>query len=209
MRTIRSRMTPPASTCWRSCSSATTLSRPSRVSALCRRFRTAFSDLPEHLGPEQVRTYQLFLVQDKQVAWPSVVADRLCAALLLPHHPRTPGDAGVYRPSPTALHPPDDSESGGSSPLADHVPQPETPGHPHHALCRGAAGVRTVPVADHRYRQRAHGPPGTARQRPARSVCHAAPKLLPLLRQYWQQSKPRPWLFPGNPRTRPMTTRGV
>ena len=26
-----------------------------------------------------------------------------------------------------------------------------------------------------------------------------SPKLLPLLRQYWQQSKPRPWLFPGNP----------
>src|SRR5262249_60274034 len=36
-----------------------------------------------------------------------------------------------------------------------------------------------------------------------------SPKLLPLLRQYWQQEKPRPWLFPGNPRTRPMTTRAV
>jgi len=36
-----------------------------------------------------------------------------------------------------------------------------------------------------------------------------SPKLLPLLRQYWQQEKPRPWLFPGHPRTRPMTTRAV
>jgi site-specific recombinase XerD len=36
-----------------------------------------------------------------------------------------------------------------------------------------------------------------------------SPKLLPLLRQYWQQSQPRPWLFPGHPRTRPMTTRAV
>jgi site-specific recombinase XerD len=36
-----------------------------------------------------------------------------------------------------------------------------------------------------------------------------SPKLLPLLRQYWQQDKPRPWLFPGYPRTRPMTTRAV
>src|SRR5262249_31128885 len=36
-----------------------------------------------------------------------------------------------------------------------------------------------------------------------------SPKLLPLLRQYGQQSKPRPWLFPGHPRTRPMTTKAV
>src|SRR5262249_55449444 len=36
-----------------------------------------------------------------------------------------------------------------------------------------------------------------------------SPKRLPLLRQYWQQEKPRPWLFPGHPRTRPMTTRAV
>jgi len=36
-----------------------------------------------------------------------------------------------------------------------------------------------------------------------------SPKLLPLLRQYWQQEKPRPWLFPGHPRTRPLTTRAV
>jgi site-specific recombinase XerD len=36
-----------------------------------------------------------------------------------------------------------------------------------------------------------------------------SPKLLPLLRHYWQQEKPRPWLFPGHPRTRPITTRAV
>jgi site-specific recombinase XerD len=36
-----------------------------------------------------------------------------------------------------------------------------------------------------------------------------SPTLLPLLRQYWQQEKPRPWLFPGHPRTRPLTTKAV
>ena len=36
-----------------------------------------------------------------------------------------------------------------------------------------------------------------------------SPKLLPLLRQYWQQDKPKPWLFPGHPQTRPMTTKAV
>ena len=36
-----------------------------------------------------------------------------------------------------------------------------------------------------------------------------SPKLLPLLRQYWHQDKPQPWLFPGHPRTRPITTKAV
>jgi site-specific recombinase XerD len=36
-----------------------------------------------------------------------------------------------------------------------------------------------------------------------------SPKLLPLLRQYWQQYTPRPWLFPGHPPTRPLTTKAV
>src|SRR5205823_9121928 len=41
-------------------------------------FAKHFGTSPEHLGPEQVRTYQLFLVQEKQVAWPSVV-QTVCA----------------------------------------------------------------------------------------------------------------------------------
>jgi len=36
-----------------------------------------------------------------------------------------------------------------------------------------------------------------------------SPLLLPLLRQYWHQDKPQPGLFPGQPRTRPMTTKAV
>ena len=36
-----------------------------------------------------------------------------------------------------------------------------------------------------------------------------SPTLLPLLRQYWRQDKPQPWLFPGHSRTRPMTTKAV
>src|SRR5262249_24436163 len=36
-----------------------------------------------------------------------------------------------------------------------------------------------------------------------------SPTLLPLLRQYWQQDKPQPWLFPGHPQTRPITTKAV
>ena len=119
-----------------------------------------------------------------------------------------PGDAGVYRLSPTAFHPPDDSESGEVAALltASHSLKHR---HPHHSMPRGC------------------GCPNCASCRSPISTAHAwssgynqgkgqhdryvmlSPKLLPLLRQYWQQSKPRPWLFPGHPRTRPMTTRAV
>src|SRR5262249_5193410 len=102
--------------------------------------------------------------------------DRLCAALLLHSHPETPDDAGVYRVSAAAPHPADHPQPSRSRDVTDHPAQPETSGHPHHALCGGVARVGTVPVAGHGYRQRAHGPAGTARQRPARSVRHAGPE---------------------------------
>jgi site-specific recombinase XerD len=41
-------------------------------------FARHFGTSPEHLGPEQVRIYQLFLVQEKQVVWTSVV-QTVCA----------------------------------------------------------------------------------------------------------------------------------
>ena len=41
-------------------------------------FAKHFGTSTEHLGPEQVRTYQLFLVQEKKVAWSSIV-QTVCA----------------------------------------------------------------------------------------------------------------------------------
>src|SRR4029453_9409830 len=55
-------------------------------------FAKHFGISPEHLGPEQVRTYQLFLVQEKQVAWPSVV-QTVCALRFF--YPVTLGPPGL------------------------------------------------------------------------------------------------------------------
>ena len=41
-------------------------------------FAKHFGTSPQHLGPEQGRTYQLFLVQGKKVAWSSIV-QTVCA----------------------------------------------------------------------------------------------------------------------------------
>src|SRR5215475_2552674 len=41
-------------------------------------FAKHFGTSPAHLGPEQVRIHQLFLIQEKQRAWPTVV-QAVCA----------------------------------------------------------------------------------------------------------------------------------
>ena len=79
MRTIRSRMTPLRQRMWedlqlRNYSPLTIHCYLRCVAAFAKHFGTS----PAHLGPEQVRTYQLFLVQEKHVAWPSVV-QTVCA----------------------------------------------------------------------------------------------------------------------------------
>src|SRR5262249_12316234 len=107
--------------------------------------------------------------------------DRLCTALLLHGHPETPDDAGVYRVSAAAPDPADHPQPSRSRDVTEHPTHPETSGHPHHALCGGVAGVGTVRVAGHGYRQRPHGPAGAARQRPARSVCHALAEITPVV----------------------------
>jgi integrase/recombinase XerD len=48
------------------------------IADFARHFRTS----PAHLGPEQVRAYQLFLVQAKPLAWPTVV-QTVCALRFL------------------------------------------------------------------------------------------------------------------------------
>jgi len=61
----------------------------------------------------------------------------------------------------------------------------------------------TVPAGEQRQRRTRHGKGQHDR------YVMLSPKLLPLLRHYWQQEQPRPWLFPGIPRTRPITARMV
>src|SRR5262245_25895012 len=175
------------------------------VADFARHFRTS----PEHLGPEQVRTYQLFLVQEKQLAWPSVV-QTVCALrffyrvtlgrlVMLGYiaYPRRPGTL------PTIL---------SQTEVAALLTAPHNLKHRAILTTLYAAGLRVAELCQLqvtdidsarmvlRVRQ------GKGHQ--DRYVM-LSPKLLPLLRQYWQQDKPQPWLFPGHPRTRPMTTKAV
>jgi len=172
-------------------------------------FAKHFGTSPEHLGPEQVRTYQLFLVQDKQLAC-STVVQTVCAlrffyTVTLRRPMMLEYIASPPRPLtlPIILSPAE---------VATLLTTPRNLKHRAILTTLYAAGLRVselcqLQVTDIdsarmvlRVRQ------GKGQQ--DRYVM-LSPKLLPLLRQYWHQDKPQPWLFPGDPRTRPITTKAV
>ena len=172
-------------------------------------FAKHFGTSPEHLGPEQVRTSQLFLAQEKQVAWPSIVqtvcALRFFSRVTLGRPAMLEYIAPPRRPFtlPTILS---QAEVAALLTVSRHLK--------HRAILTTlyAAGLRVSALCQLQVTD-IDSARMVLRVRQGKGqhdrYVMLSPKLLPLLRQYWQQSKPRPWLFPGNPRTRPMTTRAV
>jgi integrase/recombinase XerD len=210
MKTIRSRMTPLRQRMFEDLQLRNYSEQTTRAYLRCvADFAKHFGTSPEHLGPEQVRTYQLFLVQDKQLAW-STVLQTVCAlrffyAVTLRRPMMLEYIASPQRPLtlPIILSPAE---------VATLLTTPRNLKHRAILTTLYAAGLRVselcqLQVTDIdsarmvlRVRQ------GKGQQ--DRYVM-LSPKLLPLLRQYWQKDKPQPWLFPGHPRTRPITTKAV
>ena len=175
------------------------------VADFARHFRTS----PEHLGPEQVRAYQLFLVQDKQLAWPTVV-QMVCALRFLYRvtlgrptmldyipHPRRPCML------PTIL---------SQAEIAVLLTTPRNLKHRAILTTLYATGLRVAELCQLQVTD-IDSARLVVRVRQGKGhhdrYVMLSPKLLPLLRQYWQQYKPRPWLLPGISRPRPLVTRTV
>jgi integrase/recombinase XerD len=210
MRTIRSRMTPLRQRMLEDLQLRNYSPDTMRCYLRCvADFAQHFGVSPAPLGPEQVRTYQLFLVQEQHVAWPSVV-QTVCALRFFYRvtlgrpgmleyiaHPRRPFTL------PTML-----SQAEVAALLtASHNLKPRAilttlyaAGLRVSELCR----LQVTDIDSTRMVLRVRQGKGQHER-----YVMLAPKLLPLLRHYWQQEKPRPWLFPGYRRTRPMTTRAV
>ena len=175
------------------------------VADFAQHFRTS----PEHLGPEQVRTYQLFLVQEKQVAWPTVVqtvcALRFFYRITLGRPEILESIASPQRPLtlPIILSPAE---------VATLLSTPRNLKHRAILTTLYAAGLRVLELCQLQVTD-IDSARMVLRVRQGKGqherYVMLSPKLLPLLRHYWQQEQPRPWLFPGHPRTRPITTRAV
>ena len=163
------------------------------VAQFAQYFRTA----PDRLGPEQVRQYQLYLVHERQVSW-SLVMQTVCALRFFYHI------------------------TLGQRHMLDYIPQPKRPKTLPTIL--SPTDVAALLQAPRRLKTRAILTTLYAAGLRVSELCHLqvtdidsarmvlcirqgkgqqdrcvmlSPRLLALLRQYWQRYKPRTWLFPG------------
>jgi integrase/recombinase XerD len=185
---------------------------PQTVDAYLRcvaQFAQYFRTSPDRLGPEQVRQYQLYLVQEKHASW-SLVIQTICALRFF-------YTITLSQPSMIA-----------------YIPQPKRPITLPTILSQ--AEVAALLQAPRRLKTRAMLTTLYAAGLRVSELCHLqitdidssrmvlcirqgkgqqdrcvmlSPRLLTLLRQYWQQSKPRTWLFPGPKPLQPLARNTV
>jgi integrase/recombinase XerD len=172
-------------------------------------FAQHFRTPPDRLGPEHIRQYQLYLIQERHLSWSRI--NQVVSALrffyritlkqpwmieFLPH-PKRPNKL------PTLLSPAE---------VAALLQAPRELKSRAILTTLYAAGLRVselchlhVPDIDSA-RMVLRIQQGKGQQ--DRYVM-LAPQLLSLLREYWREAKPRLWLFPGAAPARPLTRKTV
>ena len=168
-------------------------------------FAKHFGTAPDRLGPEHIRDYQLFLVQQKKLSW-SPFNQTVCALRFFYHH---------------VLH---------RKWMIEHIPYPRheqklpvvlspaevaalfqnTPNLKHRAILMTiyAAGLRVSELINLRVtdidsqRQLIRVSQGKGHKDRQLML---SPKLLEILQLYWKRYRPMTWLFPGQCPERPIT----
>jgi len=171
------------------------------VAAFAQHFHTS----PEHLGPEHVRTYQLYLVQQKHVAWRTF--KQIVCALRFFYH-TTLGVPGMIEHIP---HPRGQQTLPtvlSRLQVAALLTAPRNLKHRTMLATLYGTGLRVSELC-------ALQIPDIESQRMVIRIRQAkgqrdrlvmlSPRLLQLLRGYWKQYKPPVWLFPGRTLTVPIT----
>jgi integrase/recombinase XerD len=172
-------------------------------------FAQHFRFPPDRLGPEHIREYQLFLVQEKEVSW-ALFNQTVCALRFFYHH---------------ILH---------RDWMIEHIPYPRheeklpvvlspaevaavfeaTPNLKHRTILMTiyAGGLRVAEVTHllvsdiDSQRQVISVRQGKGRK--DRQVM-LSPKSLEVLRIYWKSCRPRVWLFPGESPGHPISSETV
>lgn len=171
-------------------------------------FARHFGKSPTALGPEHVRAYQLHLLAHKRSRSTMIItvsALRFLYRVTLGHAWALERIPYPHRPKqlPVILSPHEVARLLAA-----------TPGLKHHALLATtyAAGLRVGEVVGLRVSdidsQRMVLRIRQGKGRKDRYVM-LSPRLLEILRTYWRATRPREWLFPGHPATKPMATRSV
>jgi integrase/recombinase XerD len=173
------------------------------------RFARHFHASPEHLGPDQVRSYLLHLVQEQHLGWSAYNQNR-CALQFL--YRDTLGQDAVVAQIACPKTPKTLPVVLSTDEMAQFLDALHNPKHRAALMTAYAAGLRLSEVVTLRVTDIDS----------ARMVIHLrqakghkdrdvmlSPRLLAILRQYWKTHRPRPFLFPGRHPDRPLSPRTV
>src|SRR5262244_997803 len=172
-------------------------------------FAKHFGKSPDLLTPAHVREYQLFLVQQRQVSWATVV-QTVCALRFF--YQQTLGRKWMidFIPYPKRVKKLPLILSQGEV----HALLKATTNFKHHTILATiyATGLRVSEAANLLVSDIDSGRQLVAvRQGKGRKdrFVMLSPKLLELLRRYWKAYKPTPYLFPGDIPGRPISSDGI
>lgn len=170
------------------------------------KFCQHFGKSADQLGPEQIRSYQLHLVNEKKVSWSSF-NQAVCGLRFL--YQVTLGKPWAIKHIPFGKRPkklPAVLSNEEACKLLDHLSNPK---HQAVLLTCYAAGLRLSEATHLRVadidgrRQQMQIRAGKGRK--ARQV-PASPRLLEALRTYWKILRPRDYLFPGRTPDAPISS---
>jgi site-specific recombinase XerD len=174
------------------------------------RFARHFGKSPEDLGPEDIRSYQVYLTNEKKLA-PGSILIAVCALRFLYRvtlhkdwvfediipAPKKPQTLPVVLSPEEAIH---------FLACVEHIKHRTILTICYAAGLRISEAVRLKP--EHIDSQRMVLRVDQGKGQRDRYVM-LSPKLLEILRVWWRTEKPRPWLFPGDIPGKPITTGAV
>jgi len=104
-------------------------------------FARHFGRSPERLGPEQIRSYLVYLAMEKELA-PSSISTAVGAPFPLQRDtPKTLGSGRSYSDTQSTRHVTGDPQPRGSSAVSGVSGTPEAPNHSDGLLCGGPADI--------------------------------------------------------------------
>ena len=174
------------------------------------RFARHFGRSPAVLGPEEIRAYQIYLTNDKQLAPASIGIAVAALRFLYKVTLHKTWSVDDVIPAPKTPH----TLPVGLSPaeVVQCLDWVKSPKHRTILTTCYAAGLRiseavhlTIPAIDS---QRMVLRVDQGKGRTDRYVM-LSPRLLEIVRDWWRVSRSRPWLFPGDRPGRPITTHSV